>query len=99
MNGKTKHDATLNPCMAAFDKNTRGFRWLNITFWGNRLFACTLGPLHFDIATAPSRAQRALDVRKGAVKRFMYVRVANAGILFGSLGTVSWPMPRKRRRV
>lgn len=38
MNGKTNENSILNPCSAAMDKATWGCKFVNVSFYGKRLF-------------------------------------------------------------
>ena len=49
MNGKTNINESLNPCSAAKDRNTYGWKKLNVCFWGRRLVCFTVGRLTVDI--------------------------------------------------
>lgn len=49
MNGTTTIDATLNPCSAAMDRRTYGWRQFCASVYGHRLVWLRLGNLVIDI--------------------------------------------------
>ena len=85
MNGKSDIDP-INPSMRECDKHTYGCRWLNIMFYGRRLFCLRVLGVSIDIFWTSWRCWRP-----------MYTRFKNAACVSGLFGCVTWPMPVKTK--
>lgn len=85
MNGRTKHDPTLNPCTAEADRKTYGIPGLNICFWGKRWVRIGLLFLSIELYPKTSRVPG---------RSWFYCRIRNAATLFFPLGSITWPMPK-----
>lgn len=90
MNGKTKV-SSMNPCEAEMDRNTWGFKWLNVCWRGKRWFKLSVLGVRWD--WYPSRWWEEPEWTKR--KPFFFARIRNAGILFHPLGCVTWPLPTR----
>jgi len=80
MNGTTTGN-NGGPVGDEMDKNTWGWRWLNITTWGQRLVRIGIAGVYLDLYRA----------RVG--RWFIYARVRNGATVFFPGGALSWPMP------
>lgn len=83
MNGRTSIDATMNPCSADMDRHTYGFKWLNFSTHGKRLFCLSI-------------LGCCLDVYRGG-NQFFSVRGGNWITFFSPYGCLTLPMPRRHR--
>lgn len=88
MNGKTTIDAVLNPCSAEADKHTYGWRWLNVSTWGERMIIIGVLGVYLDLY----RSQR-----MPRMPLFLYARMRNGAVLFFPGGSLTWPMPDKAK--
>ena len=82
MNGATTIDETLNPCSAACDRHTYGWRFFNVSTYGPRLIRVHVGRL-------------TLDVYRGRVGWFTCMGggadgTARYWMLFTPAGQVTW---------
>ena len=82
MNGTTTIDATLNPCSAACDRHTYGWRWLNVTTYGKRLFRLHVGRLTLDVYRGLGKVFTAVGGGANGTARYWN--------LYTPFGSVTW---------
>ncbi len=82
MNGTTTIDATLNPCSAACDRHTYGWRWINVSTYGKRLIRLHVGRLTLDVYRGTGKVFTATGGGANGTARYWN--------LFTPLGSVTW---------